>query len=178
MTPRYAAHLAQFFDSDAALVGGACQFIREGIEAGETCIALTTTAHHVAIATQLASCGLNADAMLCAYRYIAVDAQATLQRFLGDEGPDEQRFHRQMGTLIRQAGARGEPVRIFGELASLLLASGRHRCALRIEELWNELSRYHSFKLLCAFPQHAFSQHPARRRLLCAMHSAVVAPAD
>jgi len=170
MNSRPTVHVVQFFDSDPALIDAACRYIQEGIEMDETCIALTTGARLEAIATRLAAFGLNAEALLSAYRYVAVDAHMALQRFLGGEGPDQQRFHRHMGTLIRQAGARGKPVRIFGQMASLLFESGRARCALRLEEMWNEVSRFHTFKLMCAYSPGALPHDSPLRRRVCTIH--------
>jgi PAS domain S-box-containing protein len=60
-------------------------------------------------------------------------------------------------------------------MVNILWATGNYEAALRLEQLWNQLAREHSFSLLCAYPIAAFSspKHTDGFLRVCAEHSAV-----
>ena len=173
--PDHPAHSVQFFDTDEQLVEGVTGFVRRALESDCTCILVATGAHREAIDTRLDACGLSPAACAAAYRYISLDADQTLGGFMDESGPDPQRFHQSFGLLLRQASSRGQPVHVVGEMASMLIERGRTRDALRMEELGNELSRYHTFTLLCVYQSAPFENDERRRAQLCALHSHVIA---
>jgi hypothetical protein len=170
----HAAHFVQFFEADDRLVRGVSRFLGEGLESSCTCVAVATPEHRAAIADALAARGLDPAALEADYRYIALDASETLAKISVDGAPDGQRFHEVMGLLIRQVAARGQPVRIFGEMVALLAKAGRLDAVIRLEELWNELSRHHSFTLFCTYPLTAFAGDLRSQTLVCAIHGHVV----
>src|SRR5258705_4834483 len=134
-TVQDSAHLVHFFDADETLVEIASEFIREGIESGCTCVALATAEHREGIRARLARFGLDAAALESGYRYIPLDAQAMLASFMNDREIDRPRFHHNVGLLMRQAAARGQPVRIFAEMVALAAAESLET-AIELEELW------------------------------------------
>ena len=170
MNSAHAAHFAQFFETDEALTEAASRYLRDAIDAGCTCVALTTAQHREHIEARLRSMGFAPEALAAAYRYITLDAHQALDGFMLDGCPDRQRFHHSMGLLIRQAAARGQPVRVFSEVVPLLAAAGRRRCAIEVEDLWNELTRLYSFTLCCAYPLATFENDEDTRARLCALH--------
>lgn len=170
MNSAHAAHFAQFFETDEALTDAATCYVRDAIEAGCTCVALTTAQHREHIEARLITLGLAPEALAAAYRYITLDAHQALDSFMTDGCPDRQRFHHSMGLLIRQASARGQPVRVFSEVVPLLAAAGHRRCAVEVEDLWNELTRLYSFTLYCAYPLATFENDEDTRAQLCALH--------
>lgn len=170
MNPAHAAHFVQFYQTDDALTAAAGRYLHDAIGANCTCVSLTTAAHREHIEARLRAMGLAPDALAAAYRYITLDAQLVLDSFMIDGCADRQRFHRSMGLLIRQAAARGQPVRVFSEIVPLLIASGQRRCAIEVEDLWNELTRLHNFSLCCAYFQAAFVNDEFTRAKLCALH--------
>jgi hypothetical protein len=172
--PVQPAHSAQFFDSDEALLEAVTAFVRRALEANCTCLVLATPAHRDAIAARLESSGLDPATYAAAYRYISLDAELTLNSFMDDAGPDPARFHQNMGLLLRQAAARGQPVYAYGEMVGLLASGGRMRAAICLEELWNELSRYHTFNLFCGYPSAAFADDERARAQISGLHSHVV----
>src|SRR5260370_7679084 len=97
--------------------------------------------------------------------------------------PDAGGFWREIWNGITQrAGAvpgKHLGVAAFGEMVSLLWAEGKPDAAIRLEQLWNELGRTHSFHLHCAYPLDFFPQEPDRQavRQICAEHSQVM-PAE
>lgn len=168
-------HIVQFFSSDEEYVRAAGRYLFEGLAAGDTCVAVATAEHHRQLDAHLFAAGLNAAALSAEYRYIPLQAEHTLQTFFDARGGiDRQQFHRQFNQLMSQAAARGQPVRIFGEMVSLLAERGHPAAAIELEELWNELSRHHNFTLFCSYKVSPFTQNPRYRKLLQLIHSHVV----
>jgi hypothetical protein len=170
-----ASHIVQFFRSDDEYVRAAGYFLREGLQAGETCVAVATAEHRQQLERYLRDAGLDADSLAAEYRYVPLAAEQMLPAFFdARDGIDQQRFHRQMNQLISQASSRGQPVRIFGEMVSLLVEQGQPAAAIELEELWNELSRYHHFTLFCSYKVSPFTENPRYRKLLHSLHNHVV----
>jgi hypothetical protein len=168
-------HLVHVFLNDAPLVAAVARFVCEGLRAGETCVVCATSDHRRHLDVLLHAEGLNPAALEAEYRYIPLDAERTLASFYEPRnGINRMRFHRNADQLIRQASARGHPVRIFGEMVTLLLERNRPECAIELEELWNEVSRQHSFRLLCTYPTCDVTRDPRYRQLLRAVHSHAV----
>jgi hypothetical protein len=65
---------------------------------------------------------------------------------------DEHRFKTKISGMIGRARAAGggRPVRVFGEMVSLIWRSQR-QATERLEELWNEVIQEQSVPLLCAY---------------------------
>jgi hypothetical protein len=168
-------HLVHVFRNDEPLVATVVRFVCEGLRADETCVVCATSEHRAEIGELLRAEGLNPTALEAEYRYIPLDADRTLASFYEPRsGINRTRFHRDVDQLIRQASARGQPVRIFGEMVVLLLAQNRPEIAIELEELWNEASRHHNFALLCTYPTSDFTRNPRYRQLLRGVHSHAV----
>jgi PAS domain S-box-containing protein len=100
-----------------------------------------------------------------------------------DGQPDPLLFNAFIGSIISNAkmAATGEFSRlaVFGEMVALLWADGNVAAALRLEQLWNDLSRTHSFDLRCAYPMKGFDRdgHSQSFVEICAEHAHVI-PAE
>lgn len=165
-------HLVHVFRNDEPLIAAVARYVCEGLLAGDTCVVCVTAKHRAHIDESLRAAGLNPAALEAEYRYIPLDAERTLATFYEpNAGIDRMRFHRNIDELIRQASARGQPVRIFGEMVILLLEQNRPDVAIELEELWNELSRQHNFCLFCTYPSSEFTRNPRYRQLLRGVHS-------
>jgi hypothetical protein len=169
------AHIVQFFRDDDEYVRAAGGFLREGLLAGETCVAVATPKHQRQLQHYLLDLGLDTQMLSAEYRYVPLDAEQLLPTFYdAHQGLDPVRFHRQFNQLMSQAASRGQPVRLFGEMVSLLAERGRPSEAIELEELWNELSRQHNFTLFCSYQVSSFTENPRYRKLLHGIHSHVV----
>jgi PAS domain S-box-containing protein len=165
-------HLVQFYEDDAFLVDEVTEFIGAGLQAGESGIVIATPAHRSDLAQRLQAI----DGSWHPGQYIALDAAETLSKFMVDGWPDERRFTGLMEDVLRRAAHNGtRQVRAFGEMVALLWADGKHDAALRLEELWNDLARTHSFSLLCAYPMQGFDdeEHGHSFLHICKAHSQV-----
>lgn len=168
-------HFVHVFRQDEPLVAAVAHYVCEGLHAGETCIVCITAEHRCCLDGLLRAEGLDPTMLEAEYRYIPLDADRTLASFYDPRtGINRMRFHRNIDQLLRQASARGQPVRIFGEMVILLLGQNRPDVAIELEELWNELSRQHNFSLLCTYPTSDFTRNPRYRQLLRGVHSHAV----
>ena len=151
-------HFVQFYEGDAYLVNQVTGFIRAGLQAGDAVIVIATKPHHHDLERRLRVDVSRAAAQRPgAEPYVALDAVDTLSKFLVDGRPDERRFTELIGPIVKRATDYGNGrVRVFGEMVGLLSANGQHEAAIRLEELWNNLAKNHSFSLFCAYPMHAF----------------------
>jgi len=175
-----AAHTVQFYAEDASLLDGLGRFIGSAIGAGDGAIVIATKAHRDGLAQRLQADGLDVKVAQKHGRYVALDAAETLSAFMVDGFPDATRFTQVMGPVVSgaKAASRSEHSRVaaFGEMVALLWAEGRCAAALRLEQLWNELSKTHSFYLRCAYPMSGFYREGHGDPLLkiCAEHSSVI----
>lgn len=170
------AHLVQFYDDDAFLLDEVAKFLSGGLEAGGASVVLAAKPHLDGIEERLTARGLDIVAARAEGRYVPLDAVETLGMFMADGWPDDQRFTEVVGGAIAAAARGGRsPVRAFGEMVAALWADGNGKGAIRLEQLWNQLRRRHSFSLLCAYPMRAFgSVHGTPFHEICAEHSRII----
>jgi PAS domain S-box-containing protein len=169
-------HLVQFYDDDSFLVDTVSGFISVGLESGSGAVVVATRPHRDGIEDRLRARGVDLVTVRERGQYVAVDARETLSRFMDGGLPDEKRFIDVVGGLIAGAGTgRPTPVRVFGEMVALLWADRNLKAALRLESLWNQLSRQRRFSLLCAYPMRGFATAADTKPFgdICSEHSGV-----
>jgi PAS domain S-box-containing protein len=177
------AHIVQFYERDDFLVGEVSRFIGTALGAGDSGIVIASKAHREGIAQRLASNSVNTALATAQGRYVALDAEETLAKFMIAGEPDPERFTTVLGEVIEGArkavGREDARVVAFGEMVSVLWAEGKEQAAVRLEQLWNALAEAHSFSLRCAYPMIGFSHRDSTGPFLriCAEHSSVL-PAE
>lgn len=176
-------HSVQFYADDSFLLEGLGRFVGAALVAGDAAVVMATRAHREGVAEGLKERGLDLRVAAKQGRYLSFDAAETLSKFMMNGWPDAVRFSRVIGNVITQL-ATAVPgkhlgVAAFGEMVVLLWAEGKPDAAIRLEQLWNELGRTHSFHLHCAYPLNFFSQERDREtiRRICAEHSQAI-PAE
>jgi PAS domain S-box-containing protein len=174
------AHGVQFYGDDAYLLDGLTRFIGGALGAGDSSIVIATKAHRDGLSKRLLSCGIDLAIATQQGRFIALDASETLAKFMVEGWPDGERFHQVVGSLVAQCRLSGRTnqskLAAFGEMVALLWAEGKAEAAIRLEQLWNELARVHSFHLHCAYPISYFhdERHAELIAKVCAEHSHVI----
>jgi signal transduction histidine kinase len=172
-------HFVQFYETDKFLLDSLGGFIGKGLAEGDACIVVATQAHRAGLDERLPSHGPDSDAARAGGRYVALDAAETLSKLMVDGSPEPGRFAEVIGGIIARAAVGHQRVRIFGEMVALLWAEGNCDGALRLEELWNDLSKTRPFLLFCAYPMKDFGgeAHAVPLGRVCASHSRVI-PAE
>lgn len=166
-------HLVQFYESDAFLAESVRDFIVAGFEQNESAVIVATKEHRVAIDELLEATEFDLQRLRNEGRYVLLDANETLSRFMVDGEPERALFSAAVGSQVAHAAESGGGVRIFGEMVALLWAKGNVAGALRLEELWNELAKAHPFSLLCAYPLSGFAD-AGSFRAVCSTHNRVI----
>ena len=79
-----------------------------------------------------------------------------------------------MGAAKGVRGANGRVV-VCGEIAPTLLSKGNGEGAIKLERLWDEITRGYGVHTLCGYLSNAFPHHEADPvfQRICAEHSAV-----
>jgi MEDS: MEthanogen/methylotroph, DcmR Sensory domain len=166
-------HFVDFFAEDDKLVAAATNFLKEGFARGASCIAILTTDHFDQVSGSLAAHGMDVQQLIDEYRLVALDTSETLETLWTEERLDICAFNRKFSELIRLMSAGGREVYIIGEMVDLLAARGRLDLAMQVEDLCNDLSRQHVFRMYCLYCENSLRDFPAdaSRRTICATHS-------
>jgi signal transduction histidine kinase len=182
-TETHRQHDVQFYFDDQFLIKSLSAFVRNALDAGTSAIVVATASHCVGLADQLRRDGTDLTSVIGHGRYLALDAAETLDGFMLNGSPDEFRFGECIGDMIsRSAHAalhENATVSIYGDMVSVLWQRRDTQGALRLEELWNQLSADYSFRLLCGCPITGFDRktHTDLFARICCQHNAVI-PAE
>jgi signal transduction histidine kinase/ActR/RegA family two-component response regulator len=172
-------HFVQFYEADGFLLNSLGGFIGNAITSGDAAIVVATPAHRSGLEELLEANGLDLSSAKQRGRYISLDAAETLGKFMVDGSPEPTRFNDVMGGVIASVTDGRSRIRAFGEMVALLWAAGNHAGAIRLEELWNDLQKAHSFSLFCAYPMNGLGGErfiePHDR--VCNVHTRVI-PAE
>lgn len=173
-------HIVHFYDEDTKFLDPLSRSLGAALGSGGVVVVIATPAHRTELSRRLTLLGVNHPRAIKQGRYLALDAEETLGRFMRDGWPDEPLFGEVVGRVLESAMAalpdeKGRVV-AFGEMVALLSAQGRTGAAVRLEQLWNGLTRKYPFSLQCAYPIANFQKSGDEDWFLkiCAEHSAVV----
>lgn len=175
-------HTVQFYRNDSFLLEQLGQFVTPAIAAGSGVILVVTKTHRNALFAHLRKSGPAFALAVAKERFLLLDAEETLAKFMVKGQPDPFLFNRVMGDRMAQLASAAEgpnpQIFAFGEMVACLWEEGKREAALRLEVLWNQLAEKHPFHLLCAYPMQLFSQDQDRESLhrICAQHSHVIPP--
>jgi DNA-binding NarL/FixJ family response regulator len=173
------SHEVAFYANDSSVVDGYARFIESSLKRGNAVIVVVTGSHRASLIPRLEADGVNVAAAIEQGRYIPLDAADALSRLTVNDVPDPARCTKVLGDLIMGAakGTRGANGRVVvcGEIAPTLLSKGNGEGAIRLERLWDEITRGYGAHTLCGYLSSAFPNHEADPvfQRICAEHSAV-----
>lgn len=172
-------HFVQFYEMDEFLLNSLSGFVGTGLSAGEGVIVIATKAHREKLEKLLQKHGLDLAGLKVSRQFVLLDAAETMAKFMVDGSPDPARFTEVIGGLVAEVSQGRPGLRAFGEIVALLWAEGNYTAAVRLEELWNELQKNHSFALFCAYPMNTVGGEKLIEPLsgVCTSHSRVI-PAE
>jgi Zn ribbon nucleic-acid-binding protein len=142
------SHGVYLYATDDALLTVLEEYLLTGWSQGAVGLVIATPEHRAALRARLTEHGrdgCHGDGQL-----VELDAATTLDQFMRDGVPDAGRFHRTVGSLVRDHAA-DRPLRGFGEMVDVLWAAGNAVGALELERLWTGLQQQVPFTLLCAY---------------------------
>jgi hypothetical protein len=145
-------HVVTFCQNDAIMADATAAYVLGAIRTGGAGIAVVTAEHERQIEERIADAGFDPAAAQSDGDYVVVNAHAAIGRVLTRGWPDPAAFWRTMSPAIQRAGQGGQrPVRVCGEMVSLLWQADEFGAAMDVEALWTELARQHRIGLLCAY---------------------------
>lgn len=172
-------HFVQFYEADGFLLNSLGGFIGSAITSGDGALVVATQAHRNGLDEMLSANDLDVANAKARGQFVSLDAAETLSRFMVDGTPQPDRFNEVVGGIIASVSDGRPRVRAFGEMVALLWAEGEHQAALRLEEMWNDLQKAHTFSLFCAYPMNGLGgqKFMEPHSGVCTVHSRVI-PAE
>lgn len=173
-----ARHLVSFYKQPHYPVDAICDYLVEGLSAGEVAIAVSTQEHVESIAKTLHARGWSVDEMKADGRFVCADANETLA-YLQDQSVSAEQKEETMNRWVVDSLARAPAhrCRFLGELVSLMIAQGKLDDAIQLEDDWNHLLEVYPAMLYCVYEQTPFEDSQALIRFcdICNRHDAVLA---
>jgi signal transduction histidine kinase/ActR/RegA family two-component response regulator len=168
-------HFVQFYEAESTLLEAIHDYAIQGLQTGAAAVLIATRAHLNALEERWTAEGFDLQAAREQGRYVALDAEETLERLLLDGWPQIKRFATVVEPIITTALGHSRRVIAFGEMVALLWQRAQHDAAIHLEELWNGLAQKYPFALFCAYPL-ARSEHlPAEAlRRVCTAHERTI----
>src|SRR5271167_2045021 len=174
------SHVVKFYDQDESLIDTVSRFMGGALIAGDAAIVIATSEHLKKLVQQLKSRGFDISGATKRGRFVTLDAEETLSKFMVEGWPDHARFTAIVDGIFtkakRSAVSENPRVVAFGEMVNLLWAQGKDEAAIQLERLWNDAIKTHSFSLLCAYAITAFDHEEHAKPFLdvCKHHSGVI----
>lgn len=178
LSPGPRDHVVHFYGTDDELFGAIGRSLAAALSQGEAVVFIAEPGHRQALVVVLGQAGVDVADAQAAGRLLMMDAAEVLAQISVDGSIDPDAFDAVVGTPIRQA-AVGRPVRVYGEMVSLLWTAGDVTGAIDLERRWNELAGALPFSLSCGYPVDVFADAAACEAFMdvCDLHSDVIAAA-
>jgi hypothetical protein len=150
-------HVLQIYETEGVFLDTLSGFVGGGINAGDCCIVIATGAHLTALENRLASYGIHVHDLISENRYIPLNAEETLAKFMVNGWPDADLFNKTITEVIGRNNGSGRRIRAFGEMVAILWAEGNNGATVQLEHLWNKFCEKQSLCLFCAYPKSGFT---------------------
>jgi DNA-binding NarL/FixJ family response regulator len=173
------SHEVEFYADDASLIEGYACFIESVLKSGNAVIVAVTDSHRASLLPRLDADGVDVAAAIEQGSYIPLDAVDAMSRLTVNGMPDSVRCREMIGDLVMGAvnGVKGNHgrVAVCGEIAPALLSKGNVEGAIKLEHLWDEITRSYGVHTLCGYLSSAFRDKESSQvfERMCAEHSAV-----
>ena len=152
-----------FWNEERELVCSVAGYLADGFAQGEAGVVVATAPHAHAIATEVAGRGLDTR------RLLVMDAGQLMQTILVDGRVCPDTAGRVLTGVVELAHARGNGVRIYGEISDLLCVHGKSPEAFTLERLANDVLQRVPLTILCGYPTAPFAGG-ARASCLAEIH--------
>jgi signal transduction histidine kinase len=168
-------HVVQFYETEEFLLDTLTAFCRAAFAEGEVAIVFAIPERLAALQDRLG----NKWRRRIAGEFIGIDAEDALARIIVDGAVDRARHASVFGEVVKQAATSGRAVRIYGEMAALLVEQGNPEAALELETLATALQVAVPVSLFCPYRIDAFGGEGSEAIFsdICAAHRRVL-PAE
>ena len=152
-------HESLFYSSDEMLLDQWASVAENALTTDATFLLLATASHEESLRTMLQKRGVNVARAVRDGRYVALGNQGTLSQFMVGERLDETRFWNAvtsvMMNVLRGSTAEYPHIVACGECAPALCAQGNGEAAVRLEQLWDQVTRTYRLDTYCAYSSNA-----------------------
>lgn len=167
-------HLIQIYESEKIFLDTLEGFAGAGILAGDSVVIVATASHLQSLNERLRKQGFNLESLALEHKYIPLEANETLSKFMVNDWPDEDLFRSLVSALLRNATKNNRKVRAFGEMVAVLWEKGLNGATVQLEHLWCDLHKG-GFTLYCAYPKNGFTQSPGESiDTICKAHTKII----
>jgi DNA-binding NarL/FixJ family response regulator len=172
-------HDAHFYSNDDFLLDGFTQFIVTALNLGSAVIVFASESHRNTLMSRLQAHGIDMTAAIDQRRYVPLDSEDILSKFMVDDLPDPIRLFKVLNDLIAtvSSGTGGAHTRVVacGGLAPVLLSQGKPESAIRLEQLWDQVVKRYGLDTLCTYSRSSFESERDREvfQRICGLHSSV-----
>jgi MEDS: MEthanogen/methylotroph, DcmR Sensory domain len=149
----FPAHLVQFYVPERFPARSVASYFCEGLEADEGSVLIATPDHSKQIKACLEKCGVDTKVLERAGLLVFLDAAETLEALRSKHPLDDSAIEDVLGQPFDQA-TRMSPsgcIRVFGELANLIVNDGDYNVYAQLERRWNQLPLGINVRLYCGY---------------------------
>ena len=148
-------HEALYYSTEALLLDRWASVAEEALDESATFLLLTTPSREQRLRAMLEKRGANLPVPISEGRYVSLGVDETLSKFMVGDRLDETRFWTAatslMLSLAKASTAEQPHVVACGECAPTLCVRGNAEAAVRLEQLWDELTRTYNLDTVCGF---------------------------
>lgn len=150
-SPSAGNHIVKVYRNAATRAQAVAHFIKKGVSKEEAVIIIAKPELRTAIADLMKKFGLDMQCLKEKGQIKFIDVEFLLSGVLVKGELHTQLFNKNIRTLIQAVKIRYVKVRVFGEMAEVLLQHGLHDKAMQLEDALDELSFLHQFSMLCTY---------------------------
>lgn len=174
-----ACHDVTFYADRDTLARGIVAYTLDGLDSDESVVLIVAQPTLDVILAAVAATGVALNEAQATGRLVWFDAHDTFTSLDGPGGVDWAVAETLVTQLLADAAVHGRPVRLFGEMVSLLWDQNRVDEAMHLEQMWHRLVPEHHADVLCAYPSATTAIAPtAPVNVMCALHDHVVSIKD
>jgi DNA-binding NarL/FixJ family response regulator len=154
-SPNSRRHEALYYSSDVPLLDQWASIAQAALRTNATFLLLATDSHEHTLQSMLQDRGVNIVRAVRDGRYVSWNADETLSKFMVGDQVDETRVWTSVTSVMLSAarGSTAAPPHVIacGECAPTLCAQGKAEAAVRLEQLWNEVTTTYRLDTFCAY---------------------------
>lgn len=169
------AHVVQIYENEEALLNLLESFVTGGIAAGDAVVLIATSKHLDSLEQKLKLAGVDVDTLKADDRYLPLNAEEVLARFMINDWPNYSLFMETITRVFRRVKKDKRHIRAFGEMVAILWEQGNSGATIMLEQLWNMYAEKEPFSLYCAYPKSAFPDNSdVSLKNICKTHSKII----
>jgi KaiC/GvpD/RAD55 family RecA-like ATPase len=154
--PAPGSHIVYPYTDENKVVQAIRHYTSSGLSRDEAVVLILSEPHRESLILLLKAEAFNIEMLQSKGQLVILDAAQLLSSLMVGDRPDATVFRAVIKRIIDQAGrdlasGRHRKVRLFGEMVSILWMSGKPKAALRLEELWNEVTDTYPVSLFCTY---------------------------